>query len=73
MTTISVDIREQDLVNFTSANEFNLARANEQGLENIFKQHPFTLYKVRMSGNHMVTIQIPLVDYFLFLSSGLVK
>lgn len=73
--TISVDIKEQDLMNLVSLNkqDLNLHTYTEQTLGYLFEQYPFTLYKDRMMGNHMVTIQIQIKDYFLFALHGLVK
>lgn len=73
MNTILVDIKEQDLVNFIILSNFNLSAMDEQGHKELFKQYPFTLYKKRMMGDYMVTMQISVLDYCLFLGSGLVK
>lgn len=45
MNTISVDIKEQDLINFVAVSNYNLASLNEQGHKQLFKELPFTLYK----------------------------
>ncbi len=73
MNTISVDIKEQDLINFTSLSTLNLSSFSKEGHEKLFKEYPFTLYKKRMMGESFLTIQIPLIDFCLFLGSGLVK
>ena len=73
MNTILVDIKEQELVNFISTTNFNLNTLNENGHKNLFECYPFTLYRKRMMGESFLTIQIPLIDFCLFLGSGLVK
>lgn len=73
MNTILVDIKEQDLLNFTTLSTYKLSSFDEQGHEKLFKQFPFTLYRKRMMGESFLTIQIPLTDFCLFLGSDLVK
>ena len=73
MNTILVDIKEQDLPNFILLSSYNLASLNEQGHEKLFKELPFTLYRKRMMGDYMVTIQISIINYCLFLGHGLIK
>lgn len=73
MTTVTVDIKEQDLINLVIVEKLNLADYSESAGQEVLKQYPFTLYRERMMGNHIVTIQIPIVDYCLCLGSGLVK
>lgn len=73
MNTIIVDIRETDLMNFTQVLQFSLDTISKDGHKELFKQFPFTLFKNRMHGDHMITMQIPLIDYILFLGYGLVK
>ncbi len=73
MNTISVDIKTEDLITFHSLSSFSLRSLTKEGYEELFKEFPFTLYKKRMSGESFLTIQIPLIDFCLFLSSGLVK
>ena len=73
MNTILVDIKEQDLLNFTMLSNYNLSNMNEQGHKELFNKMPFTIYRKRMMGERFLTIQIPLVDFCLFLGSGLVK
>lgn len=72
MNTISVDIKETELINFITVSN-SIHGLNEQGHNRLFEQLPFTLYRSRMMGEYMVTIQIPIVDYCLFLGNDLVK
>jgi hypothetical protein len=72
MNTISVDIEETELMNFITVSS-SMHGLNEEGHNRLFDQFPFKLYKNRMMGEYMVTIQIPIVDYFLFLGNDLVK
>lgn len=72
-TTALVDIYESDLVNFISLNKMNLSSFTEHGQSELFKKYPFTLYRERKDNYSMVTIQIPLIDYVLFLSHGLIE
>ena len=71
--TISVDIKEQDLMNLVSLNNLNLGSFDEKGHKSLFETFPITLYKNRMVGNNVVTIQIPIINYILFSAHGLVK
>lgn len=73
MNTVTVDISQVDLTNFVYVTNKNLENMNESQHEDLFNLHPFTLYQNRMHGNHMVTMQIPLMDFILFLGHGLVK
>lgn len=73
MNTVLVDIKESDLVSFTTIVQLRLSDIQKEGYEKLLKEHPFTLYKGRMYGNHMITMQIPLMDYILFMGHGLVK
>jgi hypothetical protein len=70
--TATVDIKEQDLVNFVIVGK-NLPSVNlEQSVCYLLEQYPFTLYRKRMMGESFVTIQIPLENYCLFLGHQLV-
>ena len=71
MNTISVDIKEQDLINLSVVSE--TLTSNKEVNESLFKLYPFTLYRKRMLGESFLTIQIPLNNFFLFLDGGLVK
>lgn len=73
MDTISVDIKEQDLINFIIFSKNISANITTEGYKTMFKIYPFTLYRQRMMGDHIVTIQIPLENYCLFLGHELVK
>lgn len=73
MNTILVDIREQDLISFTLCSKSLSAGITTEGYKSMFKLYPFTLYKQRMMGDHIITIQIPLENYFLFLGHELVR
>ena len=73
MNTVIVDIQEKDLINFTQVVQFSLDTISKDGHKELFKQFPFTLYRERTCGNHMITMQIPLMEYILFLGYGLVK
>lgn len=72
MNTILVDIRESDLINYVTVSQA-IHGLNEKGHQELFEKFPFTLYKNRMMGNYMVTIQIPIVDYCLYLGNYLVE
>lgn len=73
MNTVLVDIKESDLVNFTLLNKYSLGGFNEDGHKKLFEEYPFILYGKRMMGDHVITIQIPLENYILFLEYNLVK
>lgn len=73
MTTISVDINESQLPNFIGLESINIHSFTEEKQKELFKQFPFTLYKKRMMGDYMVTIQIPLNDYILYRVNNIVE
>jgi len=73
MATILVDIKESDLVNFIVVERMNLHSFNNEGVKQLFTEYPFLLYKKRMMGDYMVTIQISLDDFILFKIHQLVK
>jgi len=73
MTTVTVDIEEKDLIPFYQLSGYSFNKNTEEGNNNLFKAFPFILYKKRMVGEGMTTINIPLENYILFLGNGLVK
>lgn len=72
MTTISVDINENKLPNLYTVIKLPLENYNELTHTMLFEKYPFKIYKKRMMGEHMVTVQIPLDHYILFKVHGLV-
>lgn len=72
-TTVTVYIKEQDIVNLIMVEKISLSDLSESAGQEILKQYPFTIYRERVVGYHIITIQIPIVDYCLYLGSGLVK
>ena len=70
--TITVDIIERELLNLLSVS-MTLNPRHEEINKQLFEAFPFTIYKERMVGKGIVTIQIPIKDYCLYLSEGLVK
>jgi len=73
MTTVTVDIAEKDLLNYTIIDNMNLEMYDENGHNNLFKQYSFTLYQKRIMGDDKVTMQISLHRFLLFKGFGLVK
>lgn len=72
MTTISVDIEENQLLNLYAIIKLSLETCDESTHKVFFEQYPFKIYKQRIMGEHMVTVQIPLDLYILFKGHGLV-
>lgn len=70
--TVTVDINENQLMSFTLFQQTNFHSLNEEGHKKLFESYKFVLYRKRMMGDYMITIQIPLVDYCLYLSNNIV-
>lgn len=73
MTTISVDINENQLINLYTVVNLPLKEYNELTHNMLFERYPFKIYKNRTMWEHMVTVQIPLEYYVLFKGHGLVN
>jgi len=74
-TIVTVDIKESDLPNLSIIESLNFKENVSifTEREELFDKYPFTLYKERMISNHIITIQISLLDYFLYKSHNLIK
>jgi hypothetical protein len=72
MTTVSIDIKESELVHFSIVNQYDLEKMQEQGHRTLLVAYPFKAYKNRMSSNDFITIQIPIENYLLFRGYGLI-
>jgi hypothetical protein len=72
MNTVSIDIKESDLVNLSIINQYDLEKMQEQGHKTLLGAYPFKAYKNRMSSNDFITIQIPFENYLLFRGYGLI-
>jgi hypothetical protein len=73
MNTIAVDIKEVDILNFITLDKCSLSLTDSREFNELLSIYPFTLYRGRMMGSHMVTIQIPLENYIIFLEHNLIK
>jgi len=73
MNTVLVDIDEKDISNFALSTIIDLKTLNEEGHSQVFKTYPFTLYRNRMMYDKMITMQIPVENYCLYLAYGLVE
>lgn len=65
-TTVLVDIKEDDLLQFYALLKTNIIELSQEGHEKILNAVKFTLYQKRMIGNHFITINIP-IDLFILL------
>lgn len=72
MITATVDIKINDLINLKSVEMMSLSKMTEEGHKKIFESYPFKLYSKRMMGENFITIQIPLDNFLLFVSHGLI-
>jgi len=72
MNTVSIDIKESELVNFSIVNQYDLEKMQEQGCRTLLVAYPFKAYKNRMVGDDIITVQIPFENYLLFRGYGLI-
>lgn len=69
MTTITADIKEKDIDNYSIVENIQFEYLTEKFIE----AFPFKLYQSRMMGGHMITMQIPLSRFLLYKEFGMVK
>lgn len=71
-TTILLDIKIEELENFYEVDKVISDICNKESIEKTIKDNPFLLFKKRIFGENMVTLQMPLNKFFMYANLNLV-
>ena len=69
--TVTTYLKEEDLLNFYCICSIDLTGLQEDGHIKVFQTYPFKLYKTFEAG--LLTLNVPIGEYMLFLGHGLIK
>ena len=73
MNTVTIDIREKDLVNLRILISLGIDSLLSKGGAEVLRSYPITIFRERMMGSHIITMQIELDWYLLFLTNKMVQ